>query len=99
GLLECGGDRSAAVTVLARRGRAEGEAVSGASPRKPSRLPAGRTARLSAWARNGLVPLVYDELRRIADRYLAAEPRGNTLQPTALAHEAYMRLVGPSDSG
>ena len=40
-----------------------------------------------------LTPLVYDELRRIARRSLAAERAGNTLQPTALVHEAFIRLV------
>ena len=44
-----------------------------------------------------LLPLVYDELRRLAAARLAAEPSGNTLQPTALVHEAYLRLVGASD--
>jgi RNA polymerase sigma factor (TIGR02999 family) len=43
-----------------------------------------------------LLPLVYDELRRLAAARLAAEPSGNTLQPTALVHEAYLRLVGTS---
>src|SRR6185503_1622356 len=41
-----------------------------------------------------LLPLVYEELRRLAAARLAAEPSGNTLQPTALVHEAYLRLVG-----
>src|SRR5262245_59096065 len=41
-----------------------------------------------------LLPLVYDELRRLAAARLAAEPSGNTLQPTALVHEAYLRRVG-----
>jgi len=41
-----------------------------------------------------LLPLVYDELRCLAAAQLAAEPSGNTLQPTALVHEAYLRLVG-----
>src|SRR5262245_45315698 len=41
-----------------------------------------------------LLPWVYDELRRLAAARLAAEPSGNTLQPTALVHEAYLRLVG-----
>jgi RNA polymerase sigma factor (TIGR02999 family) len=44
-----------------------------------------------------LLPLVYDELRGLAAARLAAEPSGNTLQPTALVHEAYLRLVGPAD--
>ncbi len=41
-----------------------------------------------------LVPLVYDELRRLAARYLGTERSDHTLQPTALVHEAYARLVG-----
>jgi RNA polymerase sigma factor (TIGR02999 family) len=41
-----------------------------------------------------LLPLVYDELRRLAAARLADEPSGNTLQPTSLVHEAYLRLVG-----
>jgi RNA polymerase sigma factor (TIGR02999 family) len=41
-----------------------------------------------------LLPLVYDELRRLASRRLANERPGQTLQPTALVHEAYLRLVG-----
>jgi RNA polymerase sigma factor (TIGR02999 family) len=40
-----------------------------------------------------LVPLVYDELRRIARAYLRGERAGHTLQATALVHEAYLRLV------
>jgi RNA polymerase sigma factor (TIGR02999 family) len=45
-----------------------------------------------------LLPLVYDELRKLAAVRLATEPSGHTLQPTALVHEAYLRLVGPADS-
>jgi RNA polymerase sigma factor (TIGR02999 family) len=41
-----------------------------------------------------LLPLVYDELRKLAAARLASEPAGQTLQPTALVHEAYLRLVG-----
>jgi RNA polymerase sigma factor (TIGR02999 family) len=40
-----------------------------------------------------LLPLVYRELRRLAARQLRSEPSGNSLQPTALVHEAYIRLV------
>jgi RNA polymerase sigma factor (TIGR02999 family) len=40
-----------------------------------------------------LLPLVYDELRRLAAHKLAQEEPGQTLQPTALVHEAYLRLV------
>ena len=41
-----------------------------------------------------LLPLVYDELRRLAQSHLSREAPGHTLQPTALVHEAYLRLVG-----
>jgi RNA polymerase sigma factor (TIGR02999 family) len=41
-----------------------------------------------------LLPLVYDELRKLAEQRLACEGPGQTLQPTALVHEAYLRLVG-----
>src|SRR5439155_4833054 len=41
-----------------------------------------------------LLPLVYDELRRLAAQKLAQEKTGQTLQATALVHEAYLRLVG-----
>jgi RNA polymerase sigma factor (TIGR02999 family) len=44
-----------------------------------------------------LTPLVYDELRRLAARYLRQERAGHTLQSTALVHEAYMKLVGQNN--
>jgi RNA polymerase sigma factor (TIGR02999 family) len=47
-----------------------------------------------AGAAGQLLPLVYDELRRLAAHKLAHEDPGQTLQPTALVHEAYLRLVG-----
>ena len=46
-----------------------------------------------------LLPLVYDELRRLAAQRLAQEKPGQTLQATALVHEAYLRLVGSQDPG
>jgi RNA polymerase sigma factor (TIGR02999 family) len=45
-----------------------------------------------------LLPLVYDELRKLAAARLAAEKPGNTLSATSLVHEAYLRLVGGGDS-
>jgi RNA polymerase sigma factor (TIGR02999 family) len=59
----------------------------------------GATALLLAWgagadaAREQMLPLVYDELRRLAGAYLRRERPGHTLQPTALVHEAYVRLI------
>jgi len=44
-------------------------------------------------ASDDLLPLVYDELRRLAGQRMAREKPGQTLQPTALVHEAYLRLV------
>jgi RNA polymerase sigma factor (TIGR02999 family) len=46
-----------------------------------------------------LLPLVYDELRKLAAQKLAHERPGQTLDATALVHEAYVRLVGPSSEG
>src|SRR5262249_41964302 len=45
-----------------------------------------------------LLPLVYDELRKLASARMAAESPDQTLQPTALVHEAYLRLIGPADA-
>lgn len=44
-----------------------------------------------------LLPLVYEELRKLASQKLAREKPGHTLQPTALVHEAYLRLVADPD--
>ena len=44
-------------------------------------------------ARERMLPLVYDELRRLASSYLRRERTDHTLQPTALVHEAYLRLI------
>jgi RNA polymerase sigma factor (TIGR02999 family) len=51
-------------------------------------------SRGEAQAAEQLLPLVYDELRRLAAGYLDQEHPGQTLQPTALVHEAFLRLVG-----
>ena len=45
-------------------------------------------------ASSELLPLVYAELRKLAQSRMTKTPPGNTLQPTALVHEAYMRMVG-----
>src|SRR5262245_29009236 len=50
-----------------------------------------------ARAAKQLLPLVYDELRKLAAAKLAHEKPGQTLQATALVHEAYVRLVGAKD--
>jgi RNA polymerase sigma factor (TIGR02999 family) len=63
-------------------------------------VPTGEVTRLLNQYREGrrealdlLLPVVYDELRRIAAGYMRREQQGHTLQPTALVHEAYVRLV------
>ncbi len=64
-----------------------------------SQTPKNVTNLLIAWqdgdkaALDKLIPIVYDELRRQAARYLRRERAGHTLQTTALIHEAYLRLV------
>jgi RNA polymerase sigma factor (TIGR02999 family) len=50
-------------------------------------------------AADGLLPVVYAELRILGRSMMAKVPPGNTLQPTALVHEAYLRLVGKEDPG
>jgi RNA polymerase sigma-70 factor (ECF subfamily) len=60
------------------------------------------TQLLLAWSQGDrsaldqLIPLVYDELRRLAKHYLGQEGRGHTLQTTALVNEAYLRLIDAS---
>jgi len=51
-----------------------------------------------AKATNELLPIIYQELRRLAAHKMANEAPGHTLQPTALVHEAYLRLVGSAQS-
>src|SRR5262249_32680762 len=50
-------------------------------------------------ATDQVIPLVYHELRRLAASYLRAQRHGHTLQPTALVHEAYLRLVARASAG
>jgi len=66
-------------------------------------MPSARsevTQLLVAWgngdeaALDRLMPLVYEELRRRARHYMSGQPAGHTLQPTALIHEAFLKLVG-----
>lgn len=71
-----------------------GESRPGAA--QASRL-LGRAAGGDARAADALMPLVYDELRRLAAGYIRRERPGQTLQATALVHEAFLRLVKPGD--
>jgi RNA polymerase sigma factor (TIGR02999 family) len=59
----------------------------------------GRLDQGDAKAAEDLLPLVYDELRRIAANQMANEAPGQTLQPTALVHEAWLRLGGSDAPG
>ncbi len=67
--------------------------------------PANLTCLLDAAAQGDpraaeqLLPLLYDELRRLAHSYMNRQSDGQTLQTTALVHEAYVRLVGNADPG
>jgi len=66
------------------------EAVRGEVTSILERLGAG-----DASVQGRLLPLVYDELREIAGRLFKSQPRDHTLQPTALVHEAYLKMIGP----
>ena len=72
----------------------------GAQPNDPNQQEI--TGRLIAWnsgesgALESVIDAVYRELRRMADRYLRQESPGHSLQPTALVHEAYLRLIDQS---
>src|SRR6516162_7979228 len=78
------------------------ESQSGTPPGRPSGAVSmndvtrilSAVAQGDARAAEQLLPLVYDELRRLAAQRLAREIPGQTLQATALVHEAYLRLVG-----
>lgn len=70
----------------------------------PGRSP-GEVTRLLDAAQGGdrlaadqILPIVYDELKRLAGSMMRSERPGHTLQPTALVHEAFLRLVGPEGS-
>jgi RNA polymerase sigma factor (TIGR02999 family) len=69
-----------------------------------TRSPANNVTTILRSAQSGdpeaaarLLPLVYDELRKLARARMAKLPPGQTLQPTALVHEAYLRLIGKKD--
>ena len=66
----------------------------------PPAMPSGSVTELLAKAGSGdtsalanVFPLIYEELHRLAQQQLRREPDGHTLSPTALVHEAYMRLI------
>jgi RNA polymerase sigma-70 factor, ECF subfamily len=71
----------------------------GDTRKPPAESPGEVTRLLAAWSRGDaraleeLIPLVYDELHRLAEKHLRRERAGHTLQPTAVVHEAYLKLV------
>ena len=73
-------------------------------PRVKAASSRALTDPLQAWgkgdleARDELIPLVYDDLRRLAARHLRRERPNHTLQPTALVHEAYLRVAEHHDA-
>ena len=69
-----------------------------ASPHQISHLLA-RYSNGDQAALDQLMPLVYGQLRKMAKRYMRAQPIGHTLQTTALIHEAYLKLVGQEEKG
>jgi RNA polymerase sigma factor (TIGR02999 family) len=74
-------------------------------PEKPDRPPDDANAVRKAMSGGGrqpaeeLLPIVYQELKRLAEARMARLPPGHTLQPTALVHEAYLELIGTEDPG
>ncbi len=69
--------------------------VTGSSIERPDLIAAAYSGDVDAL--NELIPLVYDELRRMAKRQLRHEPAGYSLQTTSLIHEVYIRLAGASE--
>lgn len=76
-----------------QKNEAQNKTPGGSDTHEVSRLLASLNAG-DARAVDALVPLVYKELRRLAGHYLKQERPGHTLQPTALVHEAFLKLVG-----
>jgi RNA polymerase sigma factor (TIGR02999 family) len=75
------------------------DATADAQRRSDVTLALDAVSRGETEAAEHLLPLVYDELRRLAAARMAKTPPGMTLQPTALVHEAYLRLVRTDDPG
>ena len=64
------------------------------APPQPNSAQPDHAAHAVPESAEQMLPLVYDELRRLAAARIGHEPKGQTLQPTALVHEAYLRLIG-----
>src|SRR5262249_57030495 len=88
-----GGDRSAQASGHSRARRVVPRAVDLTSMSDVTRILSA-IGQGDPTAAEQLLPLVYDELRRLAAQKLSQEKPGQTLQATALVHEAYLRLVG-----
>lgn len=73
------------------------EAGSDGTGSAPAARLLNRVTQGDGQAASQLMPLVYDELRRLAASYMRRERPGQTLQATALVHEAYVRLIRPGD--
>ena len=95
-LTDPGPPGSSAWRPLAARGPAAG-GRRGTDPKNEVTQLLASMSRGDPRARDVLLPLVYDELRRLAGAYLRRERSDHTLQATALVHEAYIRLVEQSD--
>jgi RNA polymerase sigma factor (TIGR02999 family) len=71
--------------------------------RLPAKSAGDVTCLLAAWTKGDeqaleqLIPLVYEELRHIAQYHWSTQWKGNTLQPTVLIHEAFLKMVGQGD--
>jgi len=74
-------------------------AMGGEDSSRPGRVTEllGALRRNEPGARDELLSIVYAELRRLADLQMRGQPESHTLQPTALVHEAYLRLMGGSE--
>ena len=66
----------------------------GAEPRRDLTLILGRSRAGDERTRSDLIAMVYDELRQVAARLMRRERRGHTLAPTAVVHEAVIRMLG-----
>ena len=85
-----GPDARTATCQLHMRGYSDGDTIQ-VEPWRSRAYPVLKDLIVDRGALDRLMPLVYDELRRVARRHMAGERRDHTLQPTALGHEAFGR--------
>ena len=91
--------RTSAGVVAARDEMERAEGMSSHDGDSPTTVLLRAAAGGNRQAAEDLLPVLYAELRRLAGSWMADQPRHHTLQPTALVHEAYARLVGSGDPG